>query len=179
MDDESPLITTLFRVRLLTAQRGGEVHGAAWAEFDLRTGWWTIPADRSKNGLAHRVRLSPQAVRILKTWRASAGDSPWVFPSSRKNRPRIAHAHKAIEQIVGRSHPGGTCQGRARDGREGVCGEGANGESECPAGAQSEAQSHAGDVQSFLEAVPPALELVPYRGIEAPPCRLTDPSSPS
>ncbi|MDO8678034.1 MAG: site-specific integrase [Acidobacteriota bacterium] len=90
----------LFRVRLLTAQRGGEVHGAAWAEFDLATAWWTIPAERSKNGLAHRVPLSPQAVRILKAWRPSAGDSPWVFPSSRKDGPHIAHAQKAIERIV-------------------------------------------------------------------------------
>ncbi len=56
----------------LTAQRGGEVHGAAWAEFDLASGWWTIPAERSKNGLAHRVPLSPQAVRILKAWRRVA-----------------------------------------------------------------------------------------------------------
>ncbi len=58
MDGESPLITTLFRIRLLTAQRGGEVHGAAWAEFDVTSGWWTIPAERSKNGLAHRVPLA-------------------------------------------------------------------------------------------------------------------------
>jgi integrase len=100
LDGESPLIAALFRVRLLTAQRGGEVHGAAWAEFDLATAWWTIPAERSKNGLAHRVPLSPQAVRILKAWRPSAGDSPWVFPSSRKNGPHIAHAQKAIERIV-------------------------------------------------------------------------------
>jgi integrase len=79
LDDESPLIAALFRIRLLTAQRGGEVHGAAWSEFDLATGWWTIPAERSKNGLAHRVPLSPQAVRILKTWREMVDDSPWFF----------------------------------------------------------------------------------------------------
>ncbi len=100
LDDQSPLIAALFRIRLLTAQRGGEVHGAAWVEFDLARGWWTIPAERSKNGLAHRVPLSPQAVRILKAWRPSAGESMWVFPSSRKDGPHIAHAQKAIERIV-------------------------------------------------------------------------------
>lgn len=100
LDGESPLIAALFRLRLLTAQRGGEVHGAAWAEFDLARGWWTIPAERSKNGLAHRVPLSPQAVKILKAWRDPDGDSPWVFPSSRKTGPHIAHAQKAIERIV-------------------------------------------------------------------------------
>lgn len=100
LDDQSPLIAALFRIRLLTAQRGGEVHGAAWSEFDLANGWWTIPAERSKNGLAHRVPLSPQALRILKPWRQTVRDSPWVFPSSRQKGPHIAHAQKAIERIV-------------------------------------------------------------------------------
>ena len=58
----------------------------------------------SKNGLAHRVPLSPQAARILKAWRANVGDSPWVFPSSRIKGPHIAHAQKAIERIVKASH---------------------------------------------------------------------------
>ena len=100
LDGESPLIAVLFKIRLLTAQRGGELHGAAWSEFDLSRGWWTIPAERSKNGLAHRVPLSPQAVRILRKWLTAADDSPWVFPSSRKTGPHIAHAQKAIERIV-------------------------------------------------------------------------------
>ena len=39
LDGESPLVAALFRIRLLTAQRGGEVHGAAWSEFDLAKGW--------------------------------------------------------------------------------------------------------------------------------------------
>ena len=66
LDDERPMIAALFRLRLLTAQRGRELHGASWDEMDLAGGWWTIPAERSKNGLAHRVPLSPQALRILK-----------------------------------------------------------------------------------------------------------------
>ena len=62
------MMAALFRLRLLTAQRGGEVHGAKWEEFDLASGWWTIPAERSKNRLSHRVPLSPQALRIFKAW---------------------------------------------------------------------------------------------------------------
>ena len=103
LDAESLLIANLFRLRLLTAQRGGEVHGASWSEFDLTSGWWTIPAERSKNRLAHRVPLSPPALRLLKERRATVGDSPWVFPSSRKTGPHIAHAQKAIERIVAAS----------------------------------------------------------------------------
>jgi integrase len=42
------------------------VLGATWDEMDLTSGWWTIPAARSKNGLAHRVPLSPKALDVLK-----------------------------------------------------------------------------------------------------------------
>jgi integrase len=58
--------TSLIRLRLLTGQRGGEVHGARWDEVDLTSGWWTIPADRSKNGLSHPVPLSPRALDIFR-----------------------------------------------------------------------------------------------------------------
>jgi integrase len=103
LDAEKPMIAALFRLRLLTAQRGGEVHGATWAEMDLESGWWTIPAARSKNGLAHRVPLSRQSLKVLRDLQAEGTDSPWVFPGKRKDGPHIAHAQKAIERIVERS----------------------------------------------------------------------------
>src|SRR5688500_15647021 len=62
LDAEGDVIAAVCRLRLLTAQRGGEVLGGAWSEIDLTSRWWTIPAARSKNGLAHRIPLSPQAV---------------------------------------------------------------------------------------------------------------------
>ncbi len=104
LDDEHLIIAALFRLRLLTAQRGGEVNGATWVEMNLAGGWWTIPAERSKNGLAHKVPLSPQALLILKQLRKKTGKSPWVFPSRRKAGQHITHAQKAIERIVERSH---------------------------------------------------------------------------
>jgi integrase len=103
LDEEHPIIVALFKIRLLTAQRGGEVHGATWSEMDFDSGWWTIPAERAKNGLAHRVPLSPPALKILKELKSKAGDSEWVFPSTRKAGPHINHAQKAIERIVKRS----------------------------------------------------------------------------
>ena len=77
--------------------------GPSWDEMDLTGAWWTIPAERSKNGLAHRVPLSPPAVKVLKALRPLTGDSPWVFPSPKKEGASIAHAQKAIERIVERS----------------------------------------------------------------------------
>ncbi len=47
--------TEVYKLRLLTAQRGGEVMGMRWDEVDLKTRWWTIPAERSKNKLPHRA----------------------------------------------------------------------------------------------------------------------------
>ena len=35
LDDKHVIISAMFRLRLLTAQRGGEVNGATWAEMDL------------------------------------------------------------------------------------------------------------------------------------------------
>jgi integrase len=115
LEDEHVVMASLIRLRLLTAQRGGELHGARWDEVDLTTGWWTIPGDRSKNGLSHRVPLSPQTLRIfreLHTYRENtarendAGEvelSPWVFPSTRKTGPHVYHAQKAFERLVARS----------------------------------------------------------------------------
>lgn len=100
LDSEDAIIAAVFRLRLLTAQRGGEVLGATWDEMDLTSGWWTIPAARSKNGLAHRVPLSPQALKVLKSLRSVTGDSSWVFPSPKKEDASIAHAQKAIERLV-------------------------------------------------------------------------------
>ena len=39
---------------ILTAARSGEVYGAWWSEFDLKTGIWTIPANRMKAAEEHR-----------------------------------------------------------------------------------------------------------------------------
>ncbi len=61
-----------FRLRLLTAQRAGEVIGMQWSELDLENGWWSIPAKRAKNGLSHRVPLNGSALGIIKRLRAQA-----------------------------------------------------------------------------------------------------------
>ncbi len=71
----------VLKLELATAQRKGEVVGAAVSEFDFEEAVWTIPAERSKNGQAHRVPLSPLALELIQNARDLAGDSPWLFPS--------------------------------------------------------------------------------------------------
>jgi integrase len=79
-----------FRFRLLTGQRGGETRQMRWTEVDLETAWWSIPASMAKNGLAHRVPLSPPALAILHQLQAISGDGEWVFPS-----PHLASAPRS------------------------------------------------------------------------------------
>lgn len=52
---------------ILTAARSGEVRGALWSEFDLKAAQWVVPAERMKAGKEHRVPLSKQAVKLLKS----------------------------------------------------------------------------------------------------------------
>jgi integrase len=96
MGAEDPLVAAIMKLRLVTAQRGGEVASMARAEIDKGTAWWTIPAEKAKNGLSHRVPLSPLAISILKEAEAKAGESPWMFPSRRKGRH--------LEQLVQAAH---------------------------------------------------------------------------
>jgi len=79
-------IRLALKLQLVTAQRKGEVISSAWTDFDLDDGWWTIPAEKAKNGLPHRVPLSAMALNLLQTAKTIAGDSPWVFPSPRGPR---------------------------------------------------------------------------------------------
>lgn len=92
-------------LQLLTAQRCGEVVGAAWAEFDISAGWWTITAEQAKNKLAHRVPLSSQALTLLERVKECSGESPWLFPSPRgddhMDETAIGHAVRRNLEVLG------------------------------------------------------------------------------
>jgi integrase len=62
----SPVMAALLKMRILTAQRGGEVGHMRWQDLDLESGWWTIPGIHTKNGEAHRVFLVKEAVALIK-----------------------------------------------------------------------------------------------------------------
>jgi len=78
--DEKPDIAAAYKLRLLTAQRGQEVETMRIEDIDRGNGWWTIPAERSKNELSHRVPLSPQTEAVLDELLAGDDRSGgWVF----------------------------------------------------------------------------------------------------
>ncbi|MGL5304525.1 MAG: tyrosine-type recombinase/integrase, partial [Aeromonas sp.] len=70
---------------ILTGCRSGEARSMRWEELDLNTAIWTIPADRMKTKVTHRIPLSLTAIAILDKVRGLHGE--WVFPSPRKQVP--------------------------------------------------------------------------------------------
>jgi integrase len=94
-------ICLALKLQLVTAQRKGEIIGAAQSEFDLDEEMvWTIPPERAKNGKTHRVPLSPLAVSLIKNAQALADESEWLFPSPRGFVPV---AGQAVNQALNRA----------------------------------------------------------------------------
>jgi len=70
---------------LITMVRKSELAEARWAEFDLSTAVWDVPAERMKKDKPHRVYLSKQAIDLLNELKSLCGQSEFLFPSSRGN----------------------------------------------------------------------------------------------
>ena len=71
---------------ILTATRTRETLGARWEEIDLDAKVWTIPADRMKAAVPHRVPLTARALEVLAEVKA-ARPSAWVFHGVRPREP--------------------------------------------------------------------------------------------
>lgn len=96
----NPASRIVLKLMLVTAQRKGEIISARWEDIDMVTGWWTIPAERAKNGLPHRVPLSRQAISLLNEARSPAKDSPWVFPSPKDGHMGETAPDHAVRRSV-------------------------------------------------------------------------------
>ncbi|EIN00253.1 integrase family protein [Paraburkholderia hospita] len=73
---------------VLTMVNKSELIEAAWREFDLDAGVWTIPAARASNGRERRVFLSSQALAMLRELRDIRSSRNYVFPSTRGSEDR-------------------------------------------------------------------------------------------
>ncbi|CUH42067.1 tyrosine-type recombinase/integrase [Ruegeria atlantica] len=72
----------ILRLQLETFARIGEVTGMRWDEVDLENAIWELPAQRSKNGFAHKVMLADQTVDLLNELHRNRGESDYVFPAA-------------------------------------------------------------------------------------------------
>lgn len=100
----------IVRLLLLTGQRREEVAGMRWSELDLERAMWSLPKERTKNGLRHDVPLSDAALAILRgvprrpgrdlLFGEGAGSfSAW---SQSKRRLDLRIAHLRAEARLGR-----------------------------------------------------------------------------
>jgi integrase len=82
------------RFVIMTTSRLGEALKATWAEIDLETTEWRIPASRMKARKPHTVPLSPQAMELLRGLYREQGN-PYLFISS-----KIAGTHIAETTVT-------------------------------------------------------------------------------
>lgn len=98
------------RLILLTAQRPGEVIGMHSNE--INGDWWTIPVERSKNGKANRVPLTPltkeiiaeqiQEIKMLRELPTDVDYKGYVFPCPIKRKAQSI-AEQALIVAVARN----------------------------------------------------------------------------
>jgi len=55
----------IVRLLIATGQRREEVSGLDWSEVDQKDRLWTLPKERAKNGVSHKVPLNEMACEIL------------------------------------------------------------------------------------------------------------------
>ena len=82
----------------VTGQRREEVAGLTWDELDLNERLWTISKERAKNGKAHLVHLSGQALALLK---GVGTHERLVFPSSGRAFNAFSRAKRVLDELRG------------------------------------------------------------------------------
>ena len=94
---------------LVTGQRIGETAGIAKSELDLNdlAPMWIIAKERAKNGRAHRVPLTPQAVVIIGEAMELSAKSAFLFPGRGRielvtmdGRPILDSQGNAVRRLV-------------------------------------------------------------------------------
>jgi integrase len=78
--DMPPANQLAIKLLIVTAQRYEEVVSSRWADFDLVSKWWTIPANFTKNGKKHKVPISNLASDLLRKIKELSGMSGVLFP---------------------------------------------------------------------------------------------------
>lgn len=80
---ERPAMCALTRLRLVTAQRGGELAQIKWTDVD--GDWLTIPGTLTKNKRAHRVFLTKTAKDLIAAL-PKIEDCDFIFPGRGTNK---------------------------------------------------------------------------------------------
>ena len=106
VDDQPPVIARALRLLTILGQRRSEIAEMTTSEltFDGDLAKWTIPSQRTKNGLKHEIPLPPTAVKIMKEAVADAR-GPYPFPArlvepTPLHRTTLSHAFAEVAQSL-------------------------------------------------------------------------------
>ena len=80
---KNQILATATKLLFMLGVRKNELLQATWNEFDFENSFWTLPAERTKNGKAIKIPLSQSVITLLKTLQQSR--SKFVFRSFNKN----------------------------------------------------------------------------------------------
>jgi integrase len=83
----SESVRLAFEFTILCATRTSETLKATWSEVDVQAQLWTVPANRMKAGIDHRIPLSARCIEILERAKALSNGGPYVFPGRSRNHP--------------------------------------------------------------------------------------------
>mgnify|MGYP001252220618 CR=1 FL=1 len=84
---------------ILTATRSGEVRNARWDE--VNGSLWTIPAERMKAGVAHRVPLPLRCIEILEEAKKISQGSGYIFEGTKPNKPLSENTFNKLMKELG------------------------------------------------------------------------------
>jgi integrase len=96
-----PTVAAAWKLILVTGQRPGEVMRLRRSDLnrDVAGWWWTIPAEWSKNGQAHRVPLTQPALDIIAELGPGLGESEWLL-SSRHAGKRLTWLNASTRRLL-------------------------------------------------------------------------------
>ncbi|MBV1916467.1 MAG: tyrosine-type recombinase/integrase [Sphingomonadaceae bacterium] len=97
-DAESAPWGPALKILMLTGARRDEVFSADHSEFDLDAQEWSIPAERSKNGLPHLVPLSDVVLAVVAGV-AEVEGSGKLFPARGNMEKGVSGYSKGIRRI--------------------------------------------------------------------------------
>ena len=91
----------LVQLLILTGQRLREVGGMRWSEIDTAAAVWTLPKERAKNGQAHIVPLSEQALRVIAQIPRVGTRPGFVFTTNgRSPVSGFSKAKRALDRFI-------------------------------------------------------------------------------
>jgi integrase len=97
----------MYSILILTGLRLKEAAKASWQEFDMKERTWTIPAERMKGKIAHRVYLSDQVIAILESAKEQCFGSPFVFSADgKKPVAGFASAKMRLDKLMAKEAQG-------------------------------------------------------------------------